>query len=64
MKVRQLIECTVDIANPVSELFAVINAVLTTIQDVEQRAIILRQLDEEVGAALAIYEKDSDGISE
>lgn len=52
MKIRQLLECTIDISQPLPELSAVITAVLSAIPDVEQRAEILRQLDEEIVAAL------------
>ena len=52
MKVRQLLECTVDISQPLAELSAVITAVLSAIPDVEQRADILRQLDDEIVKAL------------
>lgn len=52
MKVRQLLECTVDIAQPLAELSAVITAVLSAIPDVEQRAEILRHLDDEIVKAL------------
>lgn len=38
MKIRQLLECTVDLAQPLAELSAVITAVLSAIPDVEQRA--------------------------
>lgn len=52
MKIRQLLECTIDISQPLPELSAVITAVLSALPDVEQRAEILRQLDEEIVAAL------------
>lgn len=52
MKIRQLLECTVDLAQPLPELRAVITAVLSAIPDVEQRAELLRQLDDEIVAAL------------
>lgn len=52
MKIRQLLECTIDITQPLAELSAVITAVLSAIPDAEHRAEILRQLDEEIVAAL------------
>jgi len=52
MKLRQLIECTIDVAQPIPELAAVITTVLSTIPDVEQRAELLRQLDDEIVTAL------------
>ncbi|MCL6458141.1 MAG: hypothetical protein K6T85_09060 [Gorillibacterium sp.] len=54
MKIRSLLECTVDTANPVSELTAVISAVLAT--DKGNESAILRELDEAVGNALATLE--------
>ncbi len=47
-----MIECTVDVTQPLTELSAVINAVLATVPDVEQRAEILRKLDDEIVTAL------------
>ncbi|MCT2195204.1 hypothetical protein M3G15_08625 [Paenibacillus sp. p3-SID1389] len=52
MKVRQLLECTVDLAQPLPELSAVVSAVLAALPDVEQRAEILRQLDDQITEAL------------
>lgn len=52
MKVRQLLECTVDLAQPLPELSAVISAVLAELPDVEARAEILRQLDDQITEAL------------
>lgn len=52
MKVRQLLECTVDLAQPLPELSAVISAVLAALPDVEQRAELLRQLDDQITEAL------------
>lgn len=52
MKVRQLLECTVDLAQPLPELTAVISAVLSAIPAVEARAEILRQLDDQIAEAL------------
>jgi hypothetical protein len=52
MKLRQLFECTIDIAQPLPELSAVISTVLSAVPNVEQRAEILRRLDDEIVAAL------------
>lgn len=52
MKIRQLIEFTADVSQPLPELSAIISAVLATIPDVEQRAKLLRKLSDEIDAAL------------
>lgn len=52
MKARMLLECTIDTANPLAELSAVINAVIGTVADVDQRVEILRKLDDEIVTAL------------
>ncbi|MGY5346540.1 hypothetical protein ACXFAU_29335 (plasmid) [Paenibacillus glucanolyticus] len=57
MKIRQLIECTLDIAQPVSEISAVISAVISAIPDVESRAEVLRKIDGEIVAALLALEE-------
>lgn len=57
MKARQLIECTVDLSQPASELSAVITAVLSAVPTVDQRAEILRQIDDEIVAALLALEE-------
>lgn len=54
MKSRTLIECTVDLAQPVPEITAVISAVLAFHPD--GQAEILRALDYEIGSALAALE--------
>ena len=56
MKSRTLIECTVDLAQPVPELTAVISAVLAYHPD--GQAEILRALDYEIGTALAALETE------
>ncbi len=58
MKSRTLLECTVDLAQPVSELTAVISAVLAYHPD--GQADILRALDIEIGSALAALEKETE----
>ncbi|OMF21897.1 hypothetical protein [Paenibacillus sp. FSL H8-0259] len=55
MKARALLELTVDLANPASELAAAISAVLGSIAPA-QRESVLRSLDEEIGVALAGFE--------
>jgi hypothetical protein len=56
MKSRTLIECTIDLANPVTELAAVISAVLACHPDTQ--ADILHAIDHEIGAALANIEAE------
>ncbi|AWB45263.1 hypothetical protein DCC85_14210 [Paenibacillus sp. CAA11] len=58
MKIRQLIECTIDIAQPLEELSAVINAVLATVPNAEGRTELLRRLDEEITSALLAEEAE------
>lgn len=60
MKIRQLIEFTVDVSQPLPELSAIISAVLATIPDVEQRAELLRNLDDEINAALHTLDDEGD----
>lgn len=56
MKSRTLLECTVDLAQPVPELTAIISAVLAYHPD--GQAEILRALDYEIGSALAALETE------
>lgn len=56
MKSRTLLECTVDLAQPVPELTAVISAVLAFHPDGQVE--ILRALDYEIGTALAALETE------
>ncbi|WP_145412543.1 hypothetical protein [Paenibacillus xylanexedens] len=58
MKSRTLLECTVDLAQPVPELTAIISAVLAYHPD--GQADILRALDNEIGAALAALERETE----
>lgn len=60
MKIRQLIECTIDIAQPVSEISAVISAVISAIPDVEGRAEVLRKIDDEITNALLALEESKE----
>lgn len=63
MKSRTLLECTVELEAPVSELAAVISAVLAYHPD--NQAEILRALDHEIGTALAALDKEAaDGASD
>lgn len=55
MKVRALLECTIDIANPAPELAAAISAVLAALPSAESRLSVLQTLDDEIGRALADY---------
>lgn len=59
MKLRQLFECTIDTAQPLPELSAVISAVISAIPDVDQRADILRKLDDEIVTALIALEEEA-----
>ncbi|MDK8182126.1 hypothetical protein [Paenibacillus sp. UMB4589-SE434] len=54
MKARQLLECTIDINDPVAELSAVISLVLQSHPGKQED--ILRLLDQEIGIALAAFE--------
>ncbi len=56
MKVRALLECTIDTANPAPELAATISAVLATLPNAEARLSVLQSLDDEIGRALASIE--------
>lgn len=60
MKLRQLIECTIDISDPVPELAAVISSVIGCHPD--KQTEILRALDEQIAMALA--EIETKGIAE
>jgi len=51
MKLKPLLECTIDISDPVAELSAIISAVIAHHPD--KQAEILRSLDEQIGTALA-----------
>lgn len=64
MKIRQLIECTIDIAQPVSEISAVISAVLSAIPDVDGRAEVLRKIDDEIMAALLALEETKEAADD
>lgn len=58
MKSRTLLECTIDLAQPVPELSAVISAVLAYHPD--SQAEILRAIDHEIGSALAAIEAEEE----
>lgn len=60
MKLRQLIECTIDISDPVPELAAVISAVIGC--QPERQADILRALDAQIGMALAELEAEGKAV--
>lgn len=64
MKIRQLIECTIDIAQPVSEITAVISAVISAIPDVEGRAEVLRKIDDEIMTALLALEETKEAADD
>lgn len=54
MKLRQLIECTIDLSDPIPEIAGVISAVIGCHPD--KQTEILRALDEQIGMALAEIE--------
>lgn len=64
MKSRVLLECTIDLAQPVPEITAVISEILAHYPD--GQAEILRALDHEIGTALAALDKEvaTDGASD
>lgn len=64
MKIRQLIECTIDIAQPVPEISAVISAVISAIPDVEGRAEVLRKIDDEIVSALLALEESKEAADD
>ncbi|MEK5058654.1 hypothetical protein [Paenibacillus sp. FSL H7-0326] len=51
MKARKLIECTIDLGNPVHEIGAVINVVLSSYSK-EQQVDILKSLSKDIDKAL------------
>ncbi|RAI96861.1 hypothetical protein DET54_106219 [Paenibacillus pabuli] len=59
MKMRHLVEFTVDTANPIGEISAVISEVLRVHE--ESRLDILRGLDTVIGEALAQLEHNEEG---
>ncbi|MDR9852882.1 hypothetical protein RJP21_04610 [Paenibacillus sp. VCA1] len=64
MKIRQLLECTIDVAQPVAEISAVISAVLHAIPDVDQRAEVLRKIDDEIVNALIALEESKEAAAD
>jgi hypothetical protein len=64
MKIRQLIECTIDITQPVAEISAVISAVISAIPDVESRAEVLRKIDDEIMTALLALEETKEATDD
>lgn len=58
MKSRTLLECTIDLAQPVPELSAVISAILAYHPD--SQAEILHAIDHEIGSALATIEAEEE----
>ncbi|GGG15810.1 hypothetical protein [Paenibacillus aceti] len=53
---RNLIECTIDISQPLPELAAVISAVLATRPDVDARIELLHALEDQITTALLALE--------
>lgn len=58
MQVRNLLECTVDLSQPLPELTAVISAVLSALPDVDTRLAVLHALSDEITTALLTLEVD------
>jgi hypothetical protein len=61
MQARNLLECTIDLTQPLPELTAVISAVLSALPDVDKRLAVLHALGDEITTALLTLE---DGIGE
>ncbi|WHX49116.1 hypothetical protein QNH46_24265 [Paenibacillus woosongensis] len=61
MEQRNLIECTIDVAQRLSELTAVISAVLGAVPDVEARLAVLQALNDEITTALFTIEDEIEG---
>jgi len=61
MQARNLLECTIDLTQPLPELTAVISAVLSALPDVDTRLAVLHALSDEITTALLTLE---DGIGE
>lgn len=61
MQVRNLLECTVDLSQPLPGLTTVISAVLSALPDVDTRLAVLHALGDEITTALLTLE---DGIGE
>ncbi|WP_162944342.1 hypothetical protein [Paenibacillus aceti] len=53
---RNLIECTIDLAQPYTELTATISAVISALPDADTRLSVLRALDDAVTTALLALE--------
>lgn len=53
MKARALVECTIDLSQPATEIIAVINAVLAALPE-DKRVPVLEAVDIEIGTALAL----------
>lgn len=64
MEQRNLIECTIDVAQPLSELTAVISAVLGAVPDAETRLAVLQALNDEITTALFTIEDEISGEGE
>lgn len=62
MKSRALLECTLDLANPVPEIAAVISDVLA--YHPQKQAEILHALDHEIGSALASLEESKGAVAD
>lgn len=66
MQARNLLECTLDLTQPLPELTAVISAVLSALPDVDKRLAVLHALEDRVTTALLTlgYEIGEEGVSE
>lgn len=56
MQARNLLECTIDLTQPLPELTAVISAVLSAHPDVDTRLAVLHALSDEITTALLTLE--------
>ncbi|MFR9710258.1 hypothetical protein ACL02P_12690 [Paenibacillus sp. MB22_1] len=65
MQARNLLECTIDLTQPLPELTAVISAVLSALPDVDTRLAVLHALEDRVTTALLTLEDEigEEGVS-
>lgn len=61
MQQRNLLECTIDIAQPYAELTATISAVLSSIPSAEERLSVLHALGDAITSALLAVEGEMSG---
>ncbi|MNW55333.1 hypothetical protein D3C74_329850 [compost metagenome] len=61
MEQRNLLECTIDLAQPYAELTATISAVLSAIPSAEDRVSVLHALSDAITSALFTAEDEMGG---